>query len=579
MRRTSVIAFVLVLLVLFAALFWLDLTNRGLAWRVLYAITGEEDALGQVRGAVEWGGTLLRPAPHTDPFAPVNHLHDTPYGVNTFLQLEADPAVRARSMGMIADAGFTWIRQQFPWEDIEIHGRGDFEDRRNVDAIGVVSAWDKYDQIVALAAQHGVHVLARIDNPPAWTRANPNESTLAPPDDWADYDAFLTAVAERYRGRVRHYQIWNEPNIYPEWGENPVNPEEYTAVLCRAYALLKAIDPAIVVHAAALSPTVSLTDRNLSDLIFLQRMYQAGASGCFDVMHAQGYGFFSGPTDQRLRTTTLNFARPLYIRDIMVANGDAGVPLWISEAGWNPVDAPDVPDMPGRENFGAVTPVQAAQYMTQAYTRITREWNWIGVMMIWHWKRPDESERLQPFYYFRMVEPDHTPMPIYYAMRDHIADELPILYAGTHQADHRFIQRVTHRLPGYDPESERTAAEGAQFGTARRGETFMFSASGTHIFIRWKGTQLDISDESAVNRTFTARPDADGWTTSLIHDSLLAQAHTFTVQGGLPFLLDSVLVLDRTAPHLIPLIAAVGAVAVFKIALVILLLWRGQRAA
>jgi hypothetical protein len=578
MRLPRALLFALPIFALFAVLLLLDLANRGLAWRALYAITGEEDVSGQLRGAVEWVGTLLRVPPRTDPLAPVNHLHDTPFGVNTFLQLEADPAVRARSMQMIADAGFTWIRQQFPWEDIEIHGRGDFEDRRNVAAIGVVSAWDKYDQIVALAEAHGVHLLARIDNPPAWTRADPNESSLAPPDDWDDYYAFLTAVAERYRGRLRHFQIWNEPNIYPEWGENPVNPEEYTAVLCRAYALLKAIDPAIVVHAAALSPTVSLTDRNLSDLIFLQRMIAAGAIGCFDVMHAQGYGFYSGPTDQRLRTTTLNFARPQYVRDILVASGAADVPLWISEAGWNPVDEPDVPDMPGRENFGAVTQIQAAQYMTQAYARAAREWNWVGVMMIWHWKRPDESERLQPFYYFRMVEPDHTPLPIYYAMRDYIADELPILYAGTHQADHRFIERVAHSLPAPDDPSDSEAAPGAQFGAARRGASFMFSASGTHVFIRWQGESIDVSDEFSVNRTIAARPDADGWTTSLIHDSLLAEAHTFTVQGAQPFLLDSVLVLDRTAPHLIPLIAAVGMVALFKIALVIVLLGRARRA-
>ena len=31
---------------------------------------------------------------------------------------------------MAAAAGYHWLRQEFPWEDIEIHGKGDFEDRR-----------------------------------------------------------------------------------------------------------------------------------------------------------------------------------------------------------------------------------------------------------------------------------------------------------------------------------------------------------------------------------------------------------------------------------------------------------------
>ena len=32
---------------------------------------------------------------------------------------------------MAAQAGFKWLRQEFPWEDIEIHGKGDYEDRRH----------------------------------------------------------------------------------------------------------------------------------------------------------------------------------------------------------------------------------------------------------------------------------------------------------------------------------------------------------------------------------------------------------------------------------------------------------------
>src|SRR5690606_7042460 len=123
-----------------------------------------------------------------------------------------------------------------------------------------------------------------------------------------------------------------------------------------------------VVISAALSPTISLTDRDLNEYIFLQRMYDAGAADCFDVMATQGYGFFSGPTDQRMRPTTLNYGRNLYLRDLMVANGDAHKPIWISEAAWNPVDAPDVPpEIPNIEQFGSVTPEQAARYMPLAY--------------------------------------------------------------------------------------------------------------------------------------------------------------------------------------------------------------------
>ena len=41
--------------------------------------------------------------------------------------------------------------------------------------------------------------------------------------------------------------------------------------------------------------------------------------------------------------TMLNFSRPIYLLDLMVANGDADKAIWISEAAWNPVDSSDVP--------------------------------------------------------------------------------------------------------------------------------------------------------------------------------------------------------------------------------------------
>lgn len=419
-RTRNWIIFAVLLLILFGALA-LDLANRGLAWQTAFSLTGEESALGQVRGMIELGGNLFRPPLRLAADAPIQHTDISPYGINTFLEQEVELDKRERSMQMIADAGFDWIRQQFPWEDIEIHGRGDFEDRRNLAVTGVISAWDKYDHIVGLAAQYNIQIMARLDNPPAWSRDESQMGTFAPPDDLQDFVNYASAVAQRYRGRITAYQVWNEPNIYPEWGAGDVSPEGYTDLLCRTYDALKAVDPNIIVISGALAPTLELTGRNLNDLIFLERMYAAGAGRCFDVLAAQGYGFFSAPTDQRMRPTTITFARHLYLRDAMVAHGDAHKPIWISEAAWNPVESPDVPPtVANREQYGSVTPEQAARYMPLAYARADEEWSWVGVIFYWYFKRPSDAERDQSWYYFRMVEPDFTPLPIYDTMREYI---------------------------------------------------------------------------------------------------------------------------------------------------------------
>lgn len=377
----------------------------------LYELTGEETWAGQLRGGLHWLNTAVRPQPHLAPEADIQFADVSPFGVNTFLQWEVEPEKRARSLVLAREAGFTFIRQEFTWEDIEVHGQGDFVDRRN-DPEGV-DAWAKYDQIVQLAQDYDMEIIARLSNPPAWSRALPVAETgsLAPPDDTQDFADFATAVASRYRGQITYYQVWNEPNGNEEWGRHqPVNPEEYTAFLCQAYEAIKTADPEAVVLAGALTPTVELSQANVNDLVFLQRMYEAGAGACFDVMSAQAYGLWSGAADQRLRPNVINFPHHLFIRDLMVRHGDADKPIWISEMGWNVV--PESIEA----RFGRVTEAQQARYTVEAYERTEAEWPWVGVNAYWFLKRPSDQEAAQSFYYFRLLEPDFSPLPVYEAL-------------------------------------------------------------------------------------------------------------------------------------------------------------------
>ena len=557
----------LVALVL-AALLALDLANRGLAWQVFWSLTGEEEPIAQVRGMVELLGNATRQPPDTAPDVPVNNAAVSPFGVNTFLEQEVEPEKREQIVQMIADAGFDWIRQQFVWEDIEIHGRGDFEDRRN-DPEGV-DAWAKYDEIVALAEQYGLGILARLDNPPEWAQAA--DGNFAPPADVQDFVNYAVAVAERYKGQITTYQVWNEPNIYPEWGEQAVDPEAYTELLCRTYDALKAVDPNITVLSGALSPTVALTGRDLSDLVFLQRMYEAGAADCFDALAVQGYGFFSGPTDRRLRPFTLNFSRPQYLRDLMVANGDADKSVWITEAAWNPVDSPDVPpDVAGRESYGVVTQEQAAAYMPLAYQRAQEEWPWLGAMTYWFFKRPADYERGQSWYYFRMVEPDFTPLPVYESMRAYLTGLEPTLYQGVHQAEDWAVTT---------PEAtELVPVEGAQFGEAVQTTEVSFTARGRSVSIRWQGESpltVTVDDQPPV----TITPEGDGWTDNTLTSSLLSQTHTITLTSEQPVRFDQITVTDILLDDLIRLMnPATILLAAAGLMVGAVLLWRRWRRA
>ena len=429
MRKLSLAFAVLALLLLAAC------QSSFSTW--LFTRTGEEDLLPQARGMGQLMANVLHPQPRTAPDAPIAHADVNPFGINVFLEQEVEEWKREKSLQMVADAGFHWIRQEFPWEDIEIHGKGDFEDRRHEPHR---SAWEKYDNIVDLAEQYDLEIVPRLSNPPAWTRALTNTiGTYAPPDDLVDWGDYVYAVVSRYQGRIRYYQLWNEPNIYPEWGEQPVDPEGYTQLLCEGYRRAKEADPDLIIISGALAPTVSLHPGpgpalGLSDFVFLQRMYDAGAADCFDILAVNDYMLWSGPTDHRMQPLNINFARPIYIRDIMVANGDATKPIWISEMNSNAV--PNDPNIKGWGGYGQVTLEQQARYAVLAYQRVMEEWPWAGVVNFWFFKRPDDTARNQAWYYFRMLEPDFTPLPAYEAMKVYTADLTPTLYRGTHQEDH-----------------------------------------------------------------------------------------------------------------------------------------------
>ena len=168
-----------------------------------------------------------------------------PYGVNVFLHKEVDQWKKEKTLDMATDMGATWIKQQFPWAEIEF-GKDYYYDAKNNQ-----SSWQKFDAIVALAQARGLHIIARIDSTPEWARLddsmpaaekaatiakananNPNNFAKFPPSDGhlQDFANFITTFVTRYKGQIAALQIWNEPNLNAEWPTG-VNAANYVNLL------------------------------------------------------------------------------------------------------------------------------------------------------------------------------------------------------------------------------------------------------------------------------------------------------------------------------------------------------------
>lgn len=497
-------------LVVFAALVPGLLLKREAIFSTLADWTGEQDPSYQARALGFLVLSAFQAPRDTADYAPMPYTDIPPFGVNTFFEQEVEEAKIRAGMQLIRDAGFIFIRQEFPWEDLEQPSKGKFYDSKFNQ-----STWTKYDRIVALAQEYGLEIIARLDHPPSWTRADGTaRGSFAPPDNYSDYGDFVNAVVSRYKGKVRYYQLWNEPNIYPEWGELPVNAADYTRLLKIGYTRAKEADPTVVIISAGLAQTLETGPRNVSDLLFLQQMYDAGARPYFDILAVMNYGLFTGPGDRRADPTRTNFSRPELVREIMVKNGDANKPIWAMEIGWNALP-PTFEAAP----FGRVTAQQQSRYAVQAYERAQSEWPWMGVMNYWFFKRAYDNERDQPFYYFRLLDPDFTPQPTYSALKNY-TPTARWLGKGLHQETHWALDYTGTWVPGaYGPKPTDGYAAG------KPGATLSFDFRGSEVALALA--------PNPYSGTAQSRIDGGAWQTFDLRATDAAAANQLTIAKNL----------------------------------------------
>lgn len=338
-----------------------------------------------------------------------------PYGANFFLDREVEPWKRERTVDMARQAGLGFARQQFAWAEIEPARRGDF-----VDPVSMESRWAKFDRIVDLYLANGIQVIARLDRAPTWARPADSRPET-PPGQVSDYGDFVYAFVSHFRGRIRYIQIWNEPNIYPEWGEQAVDPAAYTEMLKVAYQRAKQADPSVLVLSAPLAITLGEPHpepgkwRSMPDLDYLEAMYQAGAGDYFDILSANAFGFDLPPTDPPSKDV-LNFQRVVLQREIMERHGDQDKAVWFNEYGWN-----TAPESMTDEQliWKRVSEEKQAEYTLQGIELARREWPWAGVFNVWYFRQTGQQySPANAAYYFRMVDTDFTPRRVYDAVQD-----------------------------------------------------------------------------------------------------------------------------------------------------------------
>lgn len=325
------------------------------------------------------------------------------YSVQTFLWW--DPTATGLNLDLVRLASFSHIKQTFAWEDIEpAEGQWHFSNG---------------DRLLGELERRGLSVIVRLTDSPPWAYPSVSDQRAnfvdAPPDDLAKFGVFCGTVAERYRGRIDAYQIWNEPNLAREWGGRTPDPVAYVELLRVCSEAIRAVDPDAILISAGLAPTGNFDAGAVPDDYFLRAMYDVDFQQYIDVVgvHAPGYSVPELGPDEAVEQGShrfFTFRRVEDMRMIMVEYGDAARQMAILEMGWTRDDVHE------QYSWYAVDEQEQADYLVRAYTYAAENWRpWMGVMSSIYFADPSWTEENEE-YFWSIVSPEGYITPAYIAL-------------------------------------------------------------------------------------------------------------------------------------------------------------------
>lgn len=179
------------------------------------------------------------------------------------------------------------------------------------------------DKLMRVAEENNLEVVLTLGQPPNWatggrkgTGSNPgNAYNNLPPLNMADWRNYVKTVALRYKGKIKYYEVWNEPNLKEFFGGSAGQLVDLTR---EARTVLLAVDPGIKL----LGPAVTTH----SGYPFLEEFLRLQGGRYIDIISLHYYEHPSPPE--------AHIAVTRKYRDLMKRYGMGDTPIWNTEAGW-----------------------------------------------------------------------------------------------------------------------------------------------------------------------------------------------------------------------------------------------------
>ncbi len=396
-------------------------------YRILLGLLGNEyrDANHRGNGAFSPAQPVSppsQPAPPSGEPIPVGEVNTNgfAYGFNAILYGQGSNwQDRGRALRLTKEAGVNWLRQQVRWQDLQ-------------SAPGTpchAICWGELDAIVNDSNRAGIALLISVVKAPTWATGN-SQNGMPNRDHYDDFANFMGKMAERYRGKVQAYEIWNEQNLAWENGGRVANASNYMDMLVAASQAIKAGDPsARVVSGGPSSTETNRADIAISDLTFYRQMFAdprfrthvdiigahpGGASNPPDTMWPDN----PGPGPNFVTSREFYFRRIEDMRQIQVNAGLGDIPVWITEFGWATRN-----NTPGYEYGNQISMNKQAEWIVRAFEKGRNEYQpWLTGMFLWQlnfaprWRA--EGNELHEQASFGVLNGDWSPRPSYNAIKN-----------------------------------------------------------------------------------------------------------------------------------------------------------------
>jgi hypothetical protein len=302
--------------------------------------------------------------------------------------------------------GATWIRIDFDWSWIQA------DKTRPID-------WYKIDRVVKAAHARGLKILPILVYTPPWARPDDClSSPRCPPADPNAYAAFATEAVRRYATQgITHWEIWNEPNMRGSWLP-AADPVAYRHLLEAAHRAIKTVDPTATIITGGLGP-IATEGGNIAPVMYLDALYNAGASTYFDAIGFHPYSFPVLPSYQKDWNAWQQMTdTKISLRSIMEENGDSDKEIWITEYG-APTGGPGIAAERDHDyaNVKAthVTETFQTLILQDALTEI-QSYSWAGPLFWYSYQDlGTSSSTIENFFGIRHV--NGTAKPAYHALK------------------------------------------------------------------------------------------------------------------------------------------------------------------